>query len=180
MRTAVFLYSRDGLGHQVRCGALADELRSRGWSCLDAEWMGKGAIDVLVVDYPCFYTSVPWKVVRITDIRGGYPADLTLSGRELIRPEFSAVTWTGGNGPLDIRGIVDVEAADLAAKIATASLVVTYGGMRAMEAVCVGAPVIVLPRNEGERSNVEFLRGGGHIDGLGCKRAADAIERLVI
>jgi UDP-N-acetylglucosamine:LPS N-acetylglucosamine transferase len=59
-----------------------------------------------------------------------------------------------------------------------ASLVITYGGMRAMEAACVGVPSIVIPRNEGEQLNAEFLTAGGKIDGWGFKRAADAIEAL--
>jgi UDP-N-acetylglucosamine:LPS N-acetylglucosamine transferase len=66
--------------------------------------------------------------------------------------------------------------AEVMSKVA---LVVTYGGMRAMEAACIGVPSIIQPRNEGERLNAEFLRAGGKIDGLGCKRAADAIEELV-
>jgi spore coat polysaccharide biosynthesis predicted glycosyltransferase SpsG len=38
-----------------------------------------------------------------------------------------------------------------------ASIVITYAGMRAMEAACVGAPIILLARNEGEAFNAGAL-----------------------
>lgn len=175
---AAFVVSQDGLGHRVRCGALADELRSRGWDCVVLEGMGHTAADVFVVDCPEAFAFGMDRLVRIVDIPDNRPAALTLRGRNLVRPEFR-VRWTGGNGAFDARNVRGMDARDLAEAMSRASLVITYGGMRAMEAACVGVPMIVIPRNGGERLNAEFLLSGGKIDGLGCKRAAEDIEELV-
>jgi len=155
-----------------------DELRSRGWECVLVEGMGHTAADIFVVDYPEVFAIGTDRLVRVEDVPSHGPAALTLQGRELVRPEFR-IKWIGGNGALDARNVRGMGAADLAEAMSRASLVITYGGMRAMEAACIGVPMIVIPRNEGERLNAEFLAAGGTIDGLGCKRAADAIEELI-
>jgi len=89
-----------------------------------------------------------------------------LAGPEyaLLRPEFSAerkVTHVR-SGIIDLRAVKyqwDVRA--LAVQMATAVVAITYGGMRAMEATCVGTPTIVYPRNPGEHLNARglMLRG---------------------
>lgn len=118
-----------------------------------------------------------------------------LAGPEyaLLRPEFAEQRkvnercWTDMPlepvAPVDIRSIDDVSADGLAGRLFTAAVsgsgVITYAGMRAMEAACVGAPFVgLIARNDGEKLNVEGLSAGAVVDGLGCKRVADAIEAL--
>jgi spore coat polysaccharide biosynthesis predicted glycosyltransferase SpsG len=93
----------------------------------------------------------------------------------LLRPEFrdrhELMNRCFAHVPLvkpplfDIRRIVDLSADQLAAQLfsvtATAGIVITHGGMRAMECACVGAPMVIVPRNEGERLNARALRIAG-------------------
>ena len=172
MKRVQFIASRDGLGHLVRCAALADELKKRGW-------VENGEPDVIVVDDPLVQVETTGKVVRIIDVPTSDPADLYIQGRDLVREEFRMSPWRGGTQILNVMNVKDMSAQELARALSTAYAVVTYGGMRAMEAACVGVPLVMIPRNEGERRNVEYISGGGRIDGFGCQRAADAIEELV-
>ena len=64
-------------------------------------------------------------------------------------------------GILDVRDISDMSAVKLACSMATAAVVITYGGMRAMETACCGAPMVVVPRNRGEHLNAKGLRRQG-------------------
>ena len=165
---AVFVVSHDGLGHKVRCGALADELRRRGWECLFAEYVPDGRADVWVIDWPGAAVTAEGKQYIITEGLG----------RRLIRPEFERVKWTGGYGTFDARFIQNIAPEDLATAMAAADLVITYGGMRAMEAACIGAPMVVIPRNGGEQRNIDYLRrSNGRASGL-LVAAADTIEAL--
>lgn len=50
MKRALFIVSDQGNGHRVRCGALAEELRGRGWECANLERDESGDADVLVID----------------------------------------------------------------------------------------------------------------------------------
>ena len=89
-----------------------------------------------------------------------------LAGPEyaLLRPEFGAerkITHIR-SGVIDLRPIKyqwDVRA--LAIQMATAVVAITYGGMRAMEATCVGTPTVVFPRNPGEHLNARGLMTRG-------------------
>ena len=157
----------------------------------------------------------------------------------LLRPEFRAMRDWPPYGPMlpmpgvnisrmdgsdctfDVRAIEDQPAEAIAKWMRAAKVVITYAGMRAMEAACVGAPIEVFVRNEGERLNARGLMNGGAalvfwtsdeakcnpedrlaafcldtteghealrtmseagralVDGLGCQRVADAIERMI-
>ena len=106
-----------------------------------------------------------------------------------------------------------MSAKELCEHLATASVVITYAGMRAMEAACVGVPMVLIPRNEGEVMNANGLEhahaakviaeewdalpmadrlmhdprrlgamgraGRALVDGFGCQRVADSIEKEV-
>lgn len=119
-----------------------------------------------------------------------------LAGPEyaLLRPEFAerrkvnercwAYIPLDPVAPVDLRSIDAVSVDELAGRLLTAAVsgagVITYAGMRAMEAACVGAPLVgLIARNAGEKLNSEGLSAGAVVDGLGCKRVADAIEALV-
>lgn len=88
---------------------------------------------------------------------------------------------------LDLRNITDQPAEQIAGRLYDAyvcsDVVLTYGGMRALEARCVLGPehrgeLRMEARNYGEELNVAGLWNGAVIDGLGCQRVADAIESL--
>ncbi len=68
-------------------------------------------------------------------------------------------------GILDLRAVSGLSADELSGALFTAwacrDVVITYGGMRAMEAACVGAPMVVVPRNEGEWLNAAGLVQAG-------------------
>jgi spore coat polysaccharide biosynthesis predicted glycosyltransferase SpsG len=218
-----------GLGHVVRCGALTDELRARGWECRNVAPGDSGPADVVVVDFPdayvrrgdsalVFVVDTPEeKVPPSTDLLvcGSAGATLemfrdcgatrVLAGPEysLLRPEFRARHW-GAEYIRKIplfelpRGVLDLQysgtalnAAEMVDRLLAHEVVITHGGMRAMEVACVGTPMIVCPRNPGEQLNADGLaavRGSDplklsygyrrKVDGFGCKRVADAIEDL--
>ena len=147
----------------------------------------------------------------------GYPPVAVCAGPQyaLLRHEFATLrSWilsdgvhTTQHGVLDIRNIKDIPADRLASMLMNAEVVITYAGMRAMEAACIGVPSALLIRNEGELLNATGLIAGGAaisgstwtdallaqaallksmsetgralVDGLGCQRVADAIERML-
>lgn len=243
-----------GRGHVVRCGALANELRARGWECDFLAQGEHGEADVLVVDLyhgqgaPMVHTGNTARVVQIADkvslmptllrIKGemarpdlivdggaGAHADMyrdsgareVLAGPEyaLLRPEFAKTQWPLNSDLvwLDVRRFAGVEARQMACHMASAKVLITAAGMRAMEAACVGAPMILFVESDDQESNARALEakcagiiayteeyaqkqvkqllkdpdwlsrmsfaGRSLVDGLGCKRVADAIERLV-
>jgi spore coat polysaccharide biosynthesis predicted glycosyltransferase SpsG len=203
-----------GNGHKVRCGALANELRSRGWSCLFLERgeHDEGS-DVMVIDLSADLPRqvvLPGKAktVRIVDAPDRYchgwdmlvcgsagerrmdfstDSDL-LAGPQfaLLRPEFREmrdVNWER-RGIFDARDIAGMSAHGMSVAMRSAGAVITYGGMRALECACVGTPMFLNARNEGEAHNARGLmhhdpeRLMRIVDGLGCKRVADAIEGM--
>ncbi len=228
MKRAAFIVSDCGQGHRVRCGALADELRTRGWHCVMLAQGEVWAGDVVVVDHPeagHVHIGVG-KVVRVVDLPTAETADLLIQGWELLRPEFRRLhdladrCWLHlslrPGEVVDLRQISGWSEKTLAGRlfdaVASGDVAITYGGMRANECACVGTPMVIIPRNEGERLNAQrlvragaavvaeedeaesmarslldspaVLRAMSHagreaVDGLGVKRAADAIEALV-
>ena len=109
----------------------------------------------------------------------------------LLRPEFAeardADMSLPGNaqhgGLFDCRDIKDWSSTQIAYRMRNADMVISFGGMRALEAACVrkgGQDILVYARNAGEGLNKRGLADGqDHIDGRGCQRVADALEELV-
>lgn len=186
---ALLVADNAGRGHIVRCAALARELERRGWEAQIIGPNQESVIvgyDLVVADVraPQMMLFGEAKVVRIVDHPGDLPsADLVICGGagasvvhfphvpniragahySLLRPEFARERGRkrGREGVLDLRVIVGWDAAELAAEMAGAALAITYGGMRAMECACVGTPMIVLPRNDGEQLNADGLLTAG-------------------
>lgn len=115
-----------------------------------------------------------------------------LGGRyAMLRPEFEQARNADANlpslghpgGVFDCRNISDWMAMQMACRMRLADVVVTWGGMRALEAACVrkgGRDLLIYHRNQGEWLNKQGLADGkDHIDGRGCQRVADALEELV-
>lgn len=174
MRRAQFIVSNNGKGHEVRCGALADELRGRGWFCGRLDPTEPQKADVLIVDDP----EAKWrrehkcKVVRLIDVPpySGPAVDLVVHGgaaspqHALLRPEFRIVCWIGATSlyrSFDMRNLKGAGPDHIAWSLARARVAVTYAGMRALEAACIGTPAVIIPRNEGERLNAKALSKAG-------------------
>lgn len=111
----------------------------------------------------------------------------------LLRPEFLQAriedTWQREHRPtnglsFDCRKVSDLSAATLAERMRDSDEVVTWGGMRALEAACVRGNAVeihIRPRNEGEIWNMRGLYAdptADLVDGRGCLRVADAILEL--
>jgi spore coat polysaccharide biosynthesis predicted glycosyltransferase SpsG len=80
----------------------------------------------------------------------------------MLRPEFRALRQDRTRaGIFDARQVFGLSALNLATSMASAEVVVTYSGMRAMEATCVGAPTVLVVRNHGERINADGLVAAG-------------------
>jgi spore coat polysaccharide biosynthesis predicted glycosyltransferase SpsG len=175
-----------GRGHVVRCGALADELRSRGWECANLQRGEAGEADVLIVDDPeAHVRKGAARVVQIVDTPGQayVDADLLICGGAaaqpgmfvhcspkemligpryaLLRPEFRAWIRDDHGAIFDARAVSGLSADEMAVRMVHSGVVITYGGVRAMEAACLGAPMIVIPRNDGEELNALGLMAAG-------------------
>jgi len=194
-------------------------------------------------DWPCpvviirdTFAALPWHVphpsLMVVPSAGLRPASYAhlygvLSGPtySILRPAFREWARRRDDAGWGFTGIVfDARSAggtntmtsdELAQRFATASVVITYGGMRAMEAACVGVPMVIVARNEGETLNANGLEhvgaakvvadewdapamaekvvqhygaarlaamgraGSALVDGMGCRRVANEIEREV-
>lgn len=114
----------------------------------------------------------------------GRSCDLIGPRYALLRPEFR--TWRLRDVPretplLDVRFASDWSSTQMAEAMRRAKVVLTYPGMRAIEAHCCGAELaLAQPRNAGETLNaIGLLRQDRpEVDGLGCVRVADRIEAV--
>lgn len=79
----------------------------------------------------------------------------------LLRREFLEVQWDPMMDVSDLRAIKDASVFQMSILMARSAVVVTYAGMRAMEAACVGTPTVLVARNEGELWNAEGLAAVG-------------------
>ena len=177
MRTAAFVASDNGDGHRVRCWALSLELQRRGWRIVQSD------ADVLIMDDPDARVDQPHgALVCIVDVPAvKHPADLVVCGSPgageeflglgkrvlygpqyaLLREEFTSRRWATTTKALDsifdMRAIQNMNAREIVGRIAECSVVITHGGMRALEAACAGAPLVIVPRNDGEMLNTRGL-----------------------
>lgn len=162
---------------------------------------GSIAGDVAILDGVDFDKGDADKVVRIVDVPSSATCDLMVCGSagvhsdfvaahilagpdySLLRAEFRAARLRPikklGRVTFDLRSVGHLSASDLALHLRRATHVTTFGGMRAMEAACVGVPHLeIIARNPGEELNKRGLEAGAVVDGLGVPRVADAIEAL--
>lgn len=202
------------LGDEEHAAAVYDALKDRPVVAI-VDTPGPRLVDMIVCGSPGA------KVEMFAPEPEGASAGTILGGGAyaLLRPEFREVSWgqhgfSSSHDVFDLRTVERESAESLARIMAASRLVVTWGGMRAMEAACVGVPMICVSRDEnaGEMQNVHGLWkagaawwwegydhiqkvdelvaagadlqvmsmvGRGLVDGLGCKRVADAIEELV-
>jgi spore coat polysaccharide biosynthesis predicted glycosyltransferase SpsG len=175
-----------GQGHVVRSGALRDELGRRGW-VIEGR-VTSSVIDVSVYDGIKVFDGPPYRYnVVISDEPVSYAEGMTLlvaggagateemykdcgakkvlAGPQyaLLRPEFSKIRVRKEQGSwfTDIRPMRGFSTECVASVMRSVAVVITHGGMRAMECACVGAPMVIVPRNEGERMNARALRIAG-------------------
>lgn len=198
MRRAQFDHSTAGDGHVIRCNALRDELRARGWG-----W--KAAVpDVFVLDVGGlhFWTD-PAKCVVIDDFPHPHRCDLIVNGtlgadaeayrglRALVGPAYallrSAFTKRHNStelrtGALDIRTMTGLDADQAASRLAGAEIAITYGGMRCIESACVGTAMVVVAQTDetpGQRSNRDALVAAGAAVSASESSAADTAAALL-
>lgn len=174
-----------GNGHIVRCAALARELRRRNWKTFTvavSEQVPPRQFEVAVLDTVKPLPPIPGvaRTVRIIDeaIQDG-PCDLIvhatvgcdfISFNALVGPEYALLrrefleergSTVRRVGIFDARKIAGWSAEALAQEMALAQVVISYGGMRALEAACVGTPTVLVHRNRGECLNAWGLANAG-------------------
>lgn len=94
-------------------------------------------------------------------------AKSVLAGPEyaLLRPVFADFRNIYGSrdfgGVRDIRNVSGATAEQLAWWLIGADAVITYGGMRCLEAACVGAPMVIDQEDEAQELNAVGLRDKG-------------------
>lgn len=173
------------LGEEEHAAAVYDALKDKPVVAI-VDTPGPRLVDMIVCGSPGA------KVEMFAPEPEGASAGTILGGGAyaLLRPEFREFRSSLPRRPwiyaFDCREVTDHSAFDMAIGMSTAETVITYGGMRALEAACVrghARGMTIEARNPGEELNKAGLRGHGGIadliDGLGCKRVADAIEGLV-
>jgi spore coat polysaccharide biosynthesis predicted glycosyltransferase SpsG len=209
MRRALLIPDDIGMGHQVRCGALAAELERRGWKTTTIgpdDEPARYAFDLVVVDmrgHGARFPEIP-KCVRIIDhpdakdeadllVLGSAGADngvlLGLAGAEVLAgPRYSLLrrafaeerlTRRDRSGVVDVREIGGFDARGMAEEMAGAEVVVTYAGMRAMEAACVASPTVLVVRNHGERLNAKGLMAAGAAMESSAEEAIGVAEHML-
>jgi len=182
---ALFLPDDVGQGHAIRCRALAEALEKRGHRVFTVGMLDEIPRDhmfhVAIIDRRSYVPPIPGiaKTVRIVDEYDSISAcDMSVLGSamrgisevgfrytligpmySLLREEFRAERRVirSREGILDVRAISGWTPATLAEMMGCARVVITYGGMRAMEAACVGTPSVVVHRNRGEKLNADGL-----------------------
>lgn len=175
----------------MRCGALAGEFERRGWKTTTIgpdDAPPRDAFDVVVVDmrgHGPRFPEIPKCVRIIDDPIARDDADLLVFGSagagngillelggcsvlagprySLLRREFVDERRIRRErvGIMDLREIAGFDARAMAEEMGSAQVVITYGGMRAMEAACVATPSVVVVRNRGERLNAKGLTAAG-------------------
>lgn len=206
MKRALFIADHErGQGHVIRSRALANELANRGWACGACSKRPPGFEgDVVVVDGNEFDPEVyRWgvPVVAIRDVvqkprgvkltvvptagassgQAGGPLGMLVGPRfSLIRPEFADVKWYPMMDIFDARAVKDMSVWEIGLRMAHSAVVITYGGMRAMEAARIGAPMVILARNAGELMNAEGLAHHGAAKHVAEEdQVAPMVERLL-
>lgn len=176
-----------GRGHIVRCHALGEALTDRGWDVNVAgigKADMKDA-DLVVMDLlPDARVAIerPQRSVQIVDDTSLVPrcdilvcgsagasdgmfrvasAGRVLAGPQycLLRPDFSRAREKSiaRSDVLDLRMVAGFSVNGMVELIASASVAISYGGMRAMECACAGTPTVLIPRNAGEEFNAAGL-----------------------
>ena len=207
MRIAIYADAECGQGHVVRCSALEQELLDRGHTLgygVFTDWQDfvRGCRDwpqdAVVIDTyrPPMYEHILAPVVI------SIPDDIEPLGPAyaMLRPEFRKLR----SDSLEMRS----KGGSTARR-----LVITSGGMSALEFACMGVPMLVYEQHENQRAQIAALveagaawevsepYWGNHwdeycfpakfeqdhmaaagmelVDGLGCVRTADMIEKRV-
>jgi len=183
---ALFIPDDAGQGHIVRCAALGRELRRRNWRTFTIgprEEVPNRMFQAAIIDTRQPLSPIPGipHTVRIVDeVEQMGPCDLLVMGHAgppeglppgsklgpeyaMLRREFveeRGIPRTR-KGVFDARKLAGWSAEALAEEMASAAIVITYGGMRALEAACLGTPTVLVARNHGERMNVDGLANAG-------------------
>lgn len=163
------------------------KLAFNSWACSENPDILVEDVPPGAAPMPCHHSALPRLYVMVFDALGTERDEILLdqsallvcgvaSGTQskepnhlfgpkysLLRPEFGAVRWHGtpADSVLDTRHITNCSARGLANALASSAVCITYGGMRAMEAACVGIPMVLHPRNEGEWLNARGLAAHG-------------------
>ena len=201
MRIAIYADAECGQGHVVRCRALLDELENRGhiphmvtdWQEL-VKYCREIPQDAVVIDTykPTMYEHL------LSDVIIYVSRDIETLGPAyaMLRPEFRKLR----SDSLEMRN---------KGGSARRALVITSGGMSALEFACMGVPMLVYEQHENQRAQIDALIVAGAakhyihdgtevlfdeypeelarmaaagmelVDGLGCVRTADMIEKRV-
>jgi spore coat polysaccharide biosynthesis predicted glycosyltransferase SpsG len=176
-----------GRGHIVRCHALGEALTGRGWyvdvvgigkgEMLDADVVvmdllpdarvpiERGQRSVQIVDDTSLVPRCDILVCGSAGANEGMfrvaSAGRVLAGPQysLLRPDFSRAREKSipRSDVLDLRLMAGFSVNGMVDLIASASVVISYGGMRAMECACAGTPTVLIPRNDGEQLNAAGL-----------------------
>lgn len=163
----------------------------------------------VVIDMRAYVPPVPGieRTIRIIDdVSQQGPADLIVlgcasqcgelllsagEGHVLLGPRYSLLRREFASerraehllrdGTFDARRISGWSAEALAEQFGEARVVISYAGMRAMEAACVGTPAVLVVRNRGEKLNATGLvEAGAAVLSTGdeAENVAEALHEL--